>query len=73
METEFKTEPIKAENEKGYIKLMKNETSKGVVSYNWDIKAIEGAENNNEAIKKLVLVVEELNDQMGIRFGRHLE
>ena len=70
METNFKIEPIKAENEKGYIKLMKNETSKGVVSYSWDIKVVETPLDPfaQEPIKRLILLVEELNDQMGIRF-----
>lgn len=68
METNFKNEPIKAENEKGYIKLMKNETSKGIVSYSWDIKVVE--DGSEEVVKKLINLIEELNGQMSERFCR---
>lgn len=59
-----KSEPQKVENEVGYIKLMKNETSKGVISYSWDVKVITGTDNKNEAVKQLVLDITEINDQM---------
>lgn len=66
METNFEENKVKVANEIGYIKLMKNETSKGVVRYAWDIKAV--ANEDDEPLKKLVLLIEELNDQMGMRF-----
>jgi len=67
MKTNFEENKAKVENEAGYIKLMKSETSKGVVSYSWDIKVI--AEAESEPVKKLILLIEELNEQMGIRFN----
>ena len=66
MEIEYKPEPIKAENEAGYIKLMKSETSKGVVYYAWDIKVVEGKDPNE--VQKLIKLIEEINDQLSTSF-----
>ena len=68
METKFKPEPIKQEVEAGYIKLMKNETSKGIISYAWDIKMVEG--KDPEPLKQMVLDIQIINDQMARQFTR---
>lgn len=55
-------ETIKKDKEVGYIKLMKNETSKGVVYYSWDIKLTEGAEKEEQA--RLIEQLKEVNAEM---------
>lgn len=66
METNFKPEPVKVENELGYIKLMKNETSKGLVSYSWDIKVVEG--KDPKPIEVLVELLKDLNAKLMEKF-----
>lgn len=67
MEPNFEENKAKVANEAGYIKLMKNETSRGVVSYSWDLKVV--AEAEEEPLKKLIYLVEELNERMGKLFN----
>lgn len=62
MEKENQT--IQAES--GYIKLYKNQTSKGVVTYNWEIKMQDNKEA--ETYKKLIQDMEELNNLMLNKF-----
>lgn len=49
-------EEIKAQADKGYIKLIKNETSKGVISYAWEIKGFD-----DMAQATMDLLIERLN------------
>ena len=67
MEPNFEENKAKVANEAGYIKLMKNETSRGVVSYSWDIKVI--AEADPIDTQNLIALIEELNERMGKLFN----
>jgi hypothetical protein len=67
METEFDKQPEKVEKEAGYIKLMKSATSKGVVSYSWDIKVVEG--RSKEDYEALINIISELNERMNNTFN----
>jgi hypothetical protein len=67
METNFDKQPEKIEKEAGYIKLMKSATSKGVVSYSWDIKVLEG--KSKEQYDALIKIIRELNERMTNTFN----
>lgn len=60
----------KIENEVGYIKLMKNGTSKGLVYYNWEIKAY--CNSDADQMKKLADAVEWLNGLLVSKFPGEL-
>jgi hypothetical protein len=60
----MENETEKIEKEAGYIKLMKSETSKGVISYAWDIKVLQ--RGSKEEYEELMTIISQLNEKMGI-------